>query len=347
MTTATTMNLIKDNMFLTHVPESERIVLMKSNAFRPALEIAGNNTLFVSHVQYNAEYQHTHVRFTDAQGVLIGRLTVGVDDYTWFHTYDMPYSVNSTSLAAESARPMYVAKAVTKNKKDGVYSSAKRALSNAKARATVWDVEAVQNIVRNAYHKLVSGRRTHVSYRDFFNHEQVGVLLAAFFGEMSALQVNPDDMAKFEEVRTLRDQRRDFRGQLNASMEAIFGKPKLLVSYIPGHGYMVSQIDVAHTFDRIVNHALSTNDKGVAVTRAPEYYRSLEDIPLDKGRDEICGKLTYLKMNLSGRANLNWSDHEYALVPTIPAGSEVVVNEGIFGSVIVSTQSTTFVMVDA
>ena len=44
------MSLIKDNMFLTNVPESERILLMKSNAFRPALQIASNGTLFISHV---------------------------------------------------------------------------------------------------------------------------------------------------------------------------------------------------------------------------------------------------------------------------------------------------------
>lgn len=341
------MSLIKDNIFLTNVPESERILLMKSNAFRPALAIASNSTLSVSHVEYSPQGQYTQVRFTTLGGVPVGRLTVSVNDYTTFTTYDRPTAVVATGMAAESARPMYVAKTLFKYKKDGGQTSGKRALSNAVTRATTWHREAVRDLVRNIHHKMVSGRRTHVSYRDFFNHQQVGVLLAAFFGEMSALQVNPDDMAKFEEIRALRDQRRALRGQLSEAMRTVFGKPKLLVTYIRDHGYMVSQFDVAHSYDEILDGA-TLIDGLVAAPRAPEFYRSLEDIPLDKGREEICGKLAYLKMNLSKEPYLTWRDNEYALVPTVSTGgAEVIVNEGIFGSAILTTPGTTFVVVDA
>ena len=341
------MSLIKDNMFLTNVPESERIVLMKSNAFRPALAIASNGTLFVSHVEYSPPGQYTQVRFTTSAGVPIGRLTVSLNDHTTFMTYDRPTAVFGTSMAAESSRPMYVAKTLFKYKKDGGQTTGKRALGNARSRSEVWHREAVRDLVRNVHHKMLSGRRTNVAYRDFFNHSQVGVLLAAFFGEMTSLQVNPSDMAKFEEIRALRDQRRAFRGQLSEAMRTVFGKPKLLVTYIRDHGYMVSKFDVAHSYDEILD-GTTLIDGLVAEPHAPEFYRSLEDIPLDKGRDEICGKLAYLKMNLSKEPNLTWRDNEYALVPTVSTGgAEVIVNEGIFGSAILTTPGTTFVMVDA
>lgn len=339
------MSLIKDNMFLTNVPESERILLMKSNAFRPALAIASNGALFVSQVEYSMQGQYTQVRFTTSEGVPVGRLTVNINDYTTFKTYDRPTCAMGTSMAAESARPMYVAKALFKYKKDGSKSSARGALDAAQTRARLWHHEAVRTLVRNAHNKLVSGRRTTVAYRDFLNHRQVGVLLAAFFGEMTALQADPNDMAKFEEVRSLRDERRAFRGQLGEAMQTVFGKPKLLVTYIKNHGYMVSEFDVAHSFDQIID-GVGSGEQGVVVRRAPEFYRSLEHIPLDKGREEICGKLTYLKMNLSKEPGIKWGDDQYALVPT-SMSSDVIVNESIFGSVVISTVGTTFAVVDA
>lgn len=341
------MSLIKDNMFLTNVSEHERILLMKSNAFRPALAIASNGTLFVSHVEYLPQNQYIQVRFTTSEGVPIGRLTVSVNDYTTFVTYDRPTCVMGTSMAAESARPMYVAKALFKYKKDGSKSSARGSLEMAQTRARLWHHETVRTLVRNAHHKLMAGRRTNVAYRDFFNHSQVGVLLAAFFGEMTSLQVNPIDMAKFEEIRALRDQRRAFRGQLSEAMKTVFGKPKLLVTYIKNHGYMISEFDVAHSFDQILD-GVGAGEQGVVVRRAPEFYRSLEHIPLDKGRDEICGKLAYLKMNLSKEAGMTWGDDDYALVPTSMGSQvDVIVNEDIFGSVMIGTVGTTFVVVDA
>lgn len=339
------MSLIKDNMFLTNVPEHERILLMKSNAFRPALQIASNGTLFISHVEYSPPGQYTQVRFTTSEGVPIGRLTVSLNDYTSFVTYDRPTCVFGTSMAAESARPMYVAKALFKYKKDGSKSSAMQGLGVARARAAVWHPETVRTLVRNVHNKMVSGRRTNVAYRDFFNHSQVGVLLAAFFGEMTSLQVNPSDIAKFEEVRALRDQRRALRGQLSDAMRTMFGKPKLLVTYIKEHGYMISEFDVAHSFDQIID-GVGAGEQGVVTRRAPEFYRSLEHIPLDKGRDEICGKLAYLKMNLSKNTDMAWGDDEYALVPTVKTSSDVVVNEDVFGSAIVSTVGTTFMVMD-
>lgn len=339
------MSLIKDNIFLTNVPESERITLMKSNAFRPALQIASNGTLFISHVEYSPQGQYTQVRFTTSEGVPIGRLTVSVNDYTTFLTYDRPTCVMGTSMAAESARPMYVAKALFKYKKDGSRSSARAALEAAQTRARLWHHETVRTLVRNAHSKLIAGRRTTVAYRDFLNHRQVGVLLAAFFGEMTALQADPNDMAKFEEVRSLRDERRAFRGQLGEAMKTVFGKPKLLVTYIKDHGYMLSEFDVAHSFEQILD-GVGAGEQGVVVRRAPEFYRSLEHIPLDKGREEICGKLTYLKMNLSKEVGMKWGDDQYALVPT-SMSSDVIVSENIFGSVVISTVGTTFVAADA
>lgn len=171
------------------------------------------------------------------------------------------------------------------------------------------------------------------------------MLLATFFGEMTALQTDPNDIAKFEEVRNIRDQRRVLRTQLSEALQTVFGKPKLFVTFIKNHGYMVSEIDVAHSFGQILD-GVGVGEQGVVVRRAPEFYRSLEHIPLDKGREEICGKLTYLKMHLSGDAGTVWGSDEYALVPAKVA-NDVIVSESIFGSVLIGTGGTTFVMVDA
>ena len=108
---------------------------------------------------------------------------------------------------------------------------------------------------------------------------------------------------------------------------------------------MISEFDVAHSFDQIID-GVGAGEQGVVTRRAPEFYRSLEHIPLDKGRDEICGKLTYLKMNLAKNADMVWGDNEYALVPTIRTSSDVIVNEDIFGSAILSTVGTTFMVMD-
>lgn len=340
------MNLIKDNMFLTNVPESERVLLMKSNAFRPALEIASNGTMFVSHVVYDSQSQYTQVRFTTSDGIPLGQLTVSINDYTSFQTYDHPTCVLSTSTVAESARPMYVAKALFKYRKNGTKSSAMQSLLVAQARAKVWHFDGVKTLVRNVHYKMVSGQNTHIAYRDFLNNSQVGVLLATFFGEMTPLQADPYDMTKFEEIRALRNQRRTLRSQLNETMKTVFGKPKLFVSYIKHHGYMISQFDVGHSFDQIIT-GTTLGEQGVVVRCAPQFYRSLEDIPLDKGRDEICGKLAYLKMNLSESNSMAWGDDEYELVPTVRIGSEIIVNEDIFASTILCMSGTTYLAVDA
>lgn len=340
------MNIIGNNMFLPNVPESERVLLMKSNAFRPALEIAANSALFISHVEFSKAMLTLYVRFTDSAGVPIGRLTVNNGGYTTFSTFDSPYTTTSLTTAASSARSMYVAKAVRKHKKDGSRTEAYKELLKAKERTGMIQYESIKMIVRNAHSKLVSGRRTTVSYKDYLNQEQVGILLAAFFGEMTALQVVPHDMNKFEEVRTLRNQRRDFRGQLRETLQTLFGKPKLLVTYIKGHGYIISQFDVGHSYEKIVEGEYGLANQGVVTLRKPEFYRSLADIPLDKGRDEICGKLTYLKMNLSTQQGITWEDNEYALVPLIPSNDSIV-NEHVYASVFISTHGGTLVAVDA
>lgn len=339
------MSLIKDNIFLTNVPESERILLMKSNAFRPALVIASNG-LFVSHVEYLTANQVTSVRFTDSVGTPIGRLNVGLNDYTYFSTYDSPNSILLATTASSSARPMYVASSLFKRKKDGGGTKASQAFRVARSKAEHWLPDAVKMVVRNTHYKLSRQRCTEMSYRDHLNSEQIGVLLAAFFNEMTPLQVSPNHMTKFEEVRTLRDQRRESFNQVRCTLEQLFSKPKYLVSYIQNHGYRVSRFDVGHSYDKIAAGEF-LKDSGVVITQQPEFYRSLEDIPLSKGRDEICGKLTYIKMNLSPRHDsLTWGDNEYALVPSSNE-TDVIFNEDIFGSAFVFLHKGTLMVMDA
>ena len=332
---------MKTDIFHPSVPMDERLLLMKSDAYRFVLHVTANMPDLLVGRARTITAAKPSVIFCLANGTNVMKLD-------WIGTWQLLVSCGPNSNAwttyVESERLMYVAKAVC-NPRTKVHEK----LCTVKAFARdMTDVERnmVLTCVRNSHYKLLNSRRTTLNYRDLLNSDQISTLLKVYFSEMTPLNVAHEHRQAFQTVREARERAKNVINEIKTAMQDMFAMPKWLVAYMPGHGYRVSGVDVSVTWPGIIDSGQATRDlaQHYVSTHPVQFYRTLDAMPEDV-RDKFMGRLTLTKMHMQGRyPSLQYSVEPHDMVPT-GLGNETIVCDEL-GSVLLGMNDTSVLMVN-
>ena len=328
-----------NKMYDASVPEAERIALMMSDLYRPALHITSKMQMQVSSFSQNSgpaildfSYQGCRVLrvvHNDAHGIsasVCGRIN----------------SIHGYEVVVETNKPMYMAKALT-NSRTKAWDKLTDRISDAQRVMP----SLIEGHVRFGYNSLVNQRNMHMIYRDLLNNTAIAALVQVFFNERNAIDVRPDIRETLETVRNERDRRDNNRKEVEGLMRRMFEPRKWFVTYMPSHGYTVRQIDIAHSWDHLQKESVhNIGDKpGIVETVPMQFFRSLEDMPGEM-RDEILPSLTYAKLHLQGRhPELKFDAEPHDLVPHVDSNKSTFSAET--GVSYLTYESVRSVMVDA
>ena len=334
-----------DNIFLPDVPTDQRKLLTMSDAYRFAVQVVSNTTdLFVEKVfvSFATGERKPTVIFSTAKRVKVMRLSYA--DPKWIAETRQSVDAMAWAFLAESERLTYLAKAMTNSR-----TKARQSLINSIGGLIFDKAErnAVLTCVRNAHHKLINSRRLTMNYREMLNSDSIGTLLKVFFNEVSPLEISAEHRQAFETVRTEREKRKDTRSEIKKLMTELFEHPKWLISYVPGDGYRVSGVDVACTWENIINseHATRDHSKMYGTTHPLQFYKTLEDLPEDI-KDSLMGRLTLNKMHVKNQhPQLMYAVEPHDLIPQILHDPNIIVSEAM-SSVMLRMTDATVIMVN-
>lgn len=308
-----------EKVFVSWVPQDERIALMKTDLYRPALHIAANSEL---RVESFTNVQGGHRVGFAYNGHRVMWVTQFGSDFTT-SIVSSSVSIHGAEPAVKTTKPMYMAKALLK--KD---SKALRSLSYEIETATEYSRRFVEAHVRLTYRQLTGDRKMSITYRDLLGSKALAALVQVFFNERNAIDVPQDVRESLENVRTERDRRQANVDEVNQQMVDMFGVRKWMVNYMPGYGYTVRQLDIAHSWVHILEGGTRTPN-GIVDTQPMQMFRSLEDMP-DGMRESILPNLTYAKMHMQGReSRLSFDAEPHDLVPDVESDVVVSVDTGV------------------
>jgi hypothetical protein len=291
------------------VPEAERIALMMSDLYRPALHIASKMQMQVS--SFTKSSNSVTVLEFASHGALVLRVVQNGDQY-FAHIINSVKSIHGFDTVIETNKPMYLAKAITKDTTKA-WDKLMDRIHDAERLLPAF----IEGHVRLGYNSLVDNRKTHMSYRESLNNSTLAALVEVFFNERNAIDVRPDIREALETVRNERDRRENFREEVDGQMRRMFEPRKWFVTYKPTFGYTVRQIDIAHSWEMIRREAVHDigNKPGVVETVPMQFFRSLEDMP-EALKSEILPSLTYAKLHMHSRHHeLKFDTEPHDLVP--------------------------------
>ena len=293
------------------VSEKERIALMMSDLYRPALHIASKMQMQVSAFK-QSPVGATILEFM-SHGVMVLRVIQNGDQYS-AHIISSVKSISGFETVIETNKPMYLAKAITKDT-----TKAWDKLMDRIRDAELLLPNFIEGHVRLGYNGLVSDRKIHMNYRESLNSSTLAALVEVYFNERNAIDVRPDIREALETVRNERDRRENYRKEVNGQMRRMFEPRKWFVTYKQTFGYTVRQIDIAHSWEVIQREAIhDIGDKpGIVETVPMQFFRSLEDMP-EALKSEILPSLTYAKLHMHSRHHeLKFDTEPHDLVPYI------------------------------
>lgn len=330
-----------NNLFHSYVPEYERKSLMYSDIYRLVMELAANKGLMVSRCvvvpnipnPYHGFVNDVWLSTPGSLRVMGIRLAAVVNDKgrrdLEVYVFDA-FQSDATTVVASSDRVYYLSKSLMKS---GTKASNKinAKIELAQRVETSVDKNAVITAVRNTHSNIVSTRRTTLNYKEVLSSSQISTLLKVFYGETTQLNVSADDRQAFDVVKAERDKRRDIRLDVAYKMSEFFAKPKWLVSYLEGHGYRVTGVDMNSTWEHIIKSETATLDiaRYHAVTHPAVFCRSIDKLPNEQVRDNVSAALTFAKMHMSGRTSeLSYSNVDgYDLMPKVITSRAIVSEE--------------------
>lgn len=279
------------DLFHASVPGAERVMLTRSNLYRPVLRITSTSKLVVSHVTDNNTGFNVVLMASNGMPVVV---LTQVGDHYFAAPVDTANTLSKTTVA-DTVNPMYLVKSL--------YQSAKGApkFSGAMRSAKFANYLMVQGMVRRAYAESTRNRKISMDYRSYFDDGLLEPLIEVFFGERNAIDLPMEKRQTLEAVRSERDTRRANYKLVMDKLEEMFTPNKWLVTYLPSHGYTVQQVNVSKHW-RAVATAFSTPDERPAYDEVTPitFCRTLEDLPSDI-RDQVFGTLTLAKMHVQSR----------------------------------------------
>ena len=331
-----------NKMYDPSVPEGERIALMMSDLYRPALHITSKMQIQVSSFKSSVK---DILDFT-AEGCRVLRIvhTAGQDTHAV-----VPTSVNSfhnLQPVIETNKPMYMAKALT-NSKTKAWDKLVDCINDAKQMMPSF----IEGHVRIGYNSLVNQRKMHMSYRDSLNNTAIAALVQVFFNERNAIDVRPDIREALETVRSERDRRDNYRKEVDGLMRRMYEPRKWFITYLPTHGYTVRQIDIAHSWDNIKKEAVQNVEEGekpdIVEVVPMQFFRSLEDMP-EQMKQESLPSLTYAKLHMQGKhSELKFDAEPHDLVPCISGSNKACIFSADTGVSYLTYHETRSVLIDA
>lgn len=330
-----------NKMYEPSVPEGERIALMMSDLYRPALHITSKMQMQVSSFSQNRGGGPLVLDFSH-EGCRVLRV---VHNEGHGVTASVCSSVSSThgyDKVIETNKPMYMAKALT-NPRTKAWDKLVDRINDAKRVLPSF----IEGHVRLGYNSLVSGRQTYINYRELLNNAALSALVEVFFNERNAIDVRPDTREALENVRNERNRRANFRAEVDASMRRMFEPRKWFVTYLPTHGYTVRQIDIAHSWDNLQKESAHDigGKPGIVEAVPMQFFRSLEDMP-ENMKEQILPSLTYAKLHLQGKhPELKFDAEPHDLVPHVDSNKSIFSPET--GVSYLTYESARSVMVDA
>jgi len=308
-----------EKVFVSWVPQDERIALMKTDLYRPALHIAANSDL---RVESFTNVQGGHRVGFAYNGHRVMWVTQFGSDLT-ASVVDSSVSVHGADPVVKTTKPMYMAKALLKKG-----SKALQSLSYEIETATEYARRFVEAHVRLTYRQLTGDRKMSITYRDLLGSKALAALVQVFFNERNAIDVPQDVRESLENVRAERDRRLATLDEINQQMTDMFGVRKWMVNYMPGYGYTVRQVDIAHSWVHILEGGARVPN-GIVDTQPMQMFRSLDDMP-EGMRESILPSLTYAKMHLQGReSRLCFNAEPHDLVPDVESDIVVSVDTGV------------------
>jgi len=330
-----------NKMYDPSVPEGERIALMMSDLYRPALHITSKMQIQVS--SFKASIGRSILDFT-AEGCRVLRVVHGEKQDTYVSVPSSVHSFHNLESVIETNKPMYMAKALT-NTRTKAWDKLVDRINDAKGSM----LSFIEGHVRIGYNSLVNQRKMHMSYRDSLNNTAIAALVQVFFNERNAIDVRPDIREALETVRSERDRRDKNRNEVDELMRRMFEPRKWFITYMPTHGYTVRQIDIAHSWDNIQKEAVhNVGEKpGIVEVVSMQFFRSLEDMP-EQMKQEILPSLTYAKLHMQGRhPELKFDAEPNDLVPYIENGNVSSIMSADTGVSYLTYHETRSVMIDA
>jgi hypothetical protein len=300
------------------VPEKERIALMMSDLYRPALHIASKMQMQVS------AYKRSPVGATILEfmshGVMVLRVIQNGDQYS-AHIISSVKSISGFETVIETNKPMYLAKAITKDTTKA-WDKLMDRIHDAERLLPAF----IEGHVRLGYNSLIGDRKIHMNYRESLNSSTLAALVEVYFNERNAIDVRPDIREALETVRNERDRRENFRKEVDGQMRRMFEPRKWFVTYKPTFGYIVRQIDIAHSWSVIQKETThDIGDKpGIVETVPMQVFRSLEDMP-EALKSEVLPSLTYAKLHMHSRHHeLKFDTEPHDLVPHVEGHKSIM-----------------------
>lgn len=278
------------NIFHESVPAAERVMLSRSNLFRPTLRIAATSKLLVSHV--TDDNTGFNVRLMASNGIPVVTLTQ-VGNHYFAAPIDNANTLSKTTVA-DTTNAMYLVKSLYKSAKgspcfEGAINSAKYAIQS-----------MIYGMGRRAFGSLTNERVIYMQYRQYLDDALLRPLMEVFFGERNAIDIPMEQRQRLELVRAERDKREANYQNVMQQMKEMFTPNKWLISYLPNHGYTVQQINLGAHRHHFMSSSLMISEVTYDQVTPLIFCRTLEELPGDI-RDQVFGTLTLAKMHVQSK----------------------------------------------
>jgi hypothetical protein len=280
------------NIFHESVPVSERTTLMRSDLYRPTLRICTTSKIVVSHVEPTLDNRGLIVTLMLNTGFPVLILT-HADGHFYAATTDSCNTMSSTTVC-DTINPMYMVKALYKSVKGAEDFASVMNYANTIVEQMMVDLG------RHTFNAIVGERKISMQYPPFLDNATLGALVEVFFGERNAIDLPIEQRQVLESIRAERNQRVANLRDVTDRMVEMLNPNKLMVTYLPKHGYTVQQLSMPRDFhEPFVNSKAVARDSIKQVTPIT-FCRKLEDLPADM-YDQVLGSLTLAKMHLLSR----------------------------------------------